>query len=73
LVVDDVLDEPVTLVHNPAHDLGLTRVVFCGHVHEKWLTQDLGGGRIAINVGVNHWGFAPVAVNGLVSLAHPHP
>jgi calcineurin-like phosphoesterase family protein len=56
------------LVHRPEDALGVTHVVLCGHVHEKWKTRTVyrvGGDYTVINVGVDQWGYAPVSTEQL--------
>ena len=36
-------------------------ISLCGHVHEKWKTQDG-----VINVGVDVWGFRPVSIKEII-------
>lgn len=40
-------------------DLGVP--LLCGHVHDAWLTKETAQGTPMINVGVDVWGYAPVA------------
>jgi calcineurin-like phosphoesterase family protein len=63
------------LIHNPndetavPSDWPLYKVVLCGHVHERWKTQQRGR-LLFINVGVDQWGFMPVSeseINNLIA------
>lgn len=43
------------------------RILFCGHVHEKWLHRDAyAKHRRMVNVGVDQWDFRPVLLDTLL-------
>jgi len=43
---------------------GQFQILFCGHVHEKWLTN-----KNQINVGVDQWDYKPVPQEWLIQMA----
>ena len=65
------------LVHKPTHAKGHTGLVLCGRVHNAWKFYKHEGGRLwdsrvdvppclFVNVGIDHWGYAPVSEMDLV-------
>ena len=51
------------LVHNPHYANKHYRINLVGHVHEKWKIKQLSPECIAVNVGVDVWGFKPISIN----------
>lgn len=62
----------IYLTHQPAEKKGVpasTHVVFCGHVHQRWVWEPIEGLNIKnINVGTDVWGFKPVGIDKLLKL-----
>ena len=56
--------------HNPADAHPDYKLNLCGHVHEKWKTQEreiFGKKTFIINVGVDQWKFYPVSLNEIIA------
>lgn len=58
----DKWGEHIYMAHH-AHNIdGFDGLRLCGHVHEKWIINNMG----VVNVGVDVWGFEPVSLAWLV-------
>jgi len=58
-----------SLVHDPVYAQGYDQIWLCGHVHNLWTTLETNHHTRIINVGVDVWGYKPVALDQLSLIA----
>ncbi len=57
----------IQMTHDPKHLAQGYDINLCGHVHEKWTTQQMLMTQTkALNVGVDVWKFKPVALDWII-------